>query len=133
MKVRVGDSIYIIPITSIKESFKVKDSSVIRDGTGGSEMLLIRGDCCPVLRLHSQFNIQPETKSLEEGIIIVVGTGAKIFCLFADELMGEQQVVVKALPGYIKKVHGISGCTVMGDGSVSLIVDVSGIFNSIQN
>lgn len=130
MKVRVGKSIYIIPITSIKESFRVQESTVIRDEVNSSEMLMIRGDCCPVLRLHELFKVRPDTTNLEEGIIVVVENESKVMCLFADELMGEQQVVVKALPGYIKKVNGISGCTVMGNGSVSLIIDVSTLFNS---
>jgi two-component system chemotaxis sensor kinase CheA len=93
-------------------------------------MLMIRGNCCPVLRLHELFKVRPDTANLEEGIIIVVENESKVMCLFADELMGEQQVVVKALPRYIKKVNGISGCTVMGNGSVSLIIDVSTSFSS---
>ncbi|MCR4436808.1 MAG: chemotaxis protein CheA [Clostridiales bacterium] len=130
MKVRVGKSIYIIPITSIKESFKVQESTVIRDEANNSEMIMIRGDCCPVLRLHEFFKVKPDTTNLEEGIIVVVENESTVMCLFADELMGVQQVVVKALPRYIKKVNGISGCTVMGNGSVSLIIDVSGLINS---
>lgn len=93
-------------------------------------MIMIRGECYPVLRLHELFKLCPDTTNLEEGIIIVVENESKVMCLFADELVGEQQVVVKALPRYIKKVNGISGCTVMGNGSVSLIIDVSGLFNS---
>lgn len=130
MKVRVGKSIYIIPITSIKESFRVQKSTVIRDEANNTEMIMIRGECYPVLRLHELFKLCPDTTNLEEGIIIVVENESKVMCLFADELVGEQQVVVKALPRYIKKVNGISGCTVMGNGSVSLIIDVSGLFNS---
>ena len=130
MKVRVGKSVYVIPITSIRESFRPQESAVIKDEANNSEMMMIRGNCCPVLRLHEFFKIQTDTASLEEGIIIVVENESKAMCLFADELMGKQQVVVKAMPGYIKKVNGISGCTVMGNGNVSLIIDVSGLFNS---
>ncbi len=130
MKVRVGKSIYVIPINSIKETFRAQKSSVIKDEANSSEMMMIRGNCCPILRLHEFFKLQPNTANLEEGIIIVVENESRVMCLFADELMGEQQVVVKALPGYIKKVNGISGCTVMGNGKVSLIIDVSGLFNS---
>lgn len=129
MKVRVGENIYIIPMTSIKESFRVQESTVIRDEANSSEMMMIRGECCPVLRLHELFRARPDTTSLGEGIIVVVENESKVLCLFADELMGEQQVVVKALPVYIKKVNGISGCTVMGNGSVSLIIDTSTLFN----
>ncbi|MDP4094262.1 MAG: chemotaxis protein CheA [Bacillota bacterium] len=129
MKVRVGKSIYVIPITSIKESFKAQESTVIKDEANKSEMMMIRGDCCPILRLHEFFKVQPDTTNLEEGIIIVVENESRVMCLFADELMGEQQVVVKAMPGYIKKVNGISGCAVMGSGDISLIMDVSRLLN----
>ena len=131
MKVRVGKSVYIIPITSIKESFKVQESAVIRDEANNSEIIMLRGNCCPVIRLHEFFSVKSDTVNLCEGVIVVVENEAKLTCLFADELMGVQQVVVKALPGYIKKVNGISGCTVMGNGSVSLIIDVSGLVNSL--
>ena len=130
MKVRVGKSIFVIPITSIRESFRIQESAVIRDEFNNSEMMMIRGECCQVLRLHECFKVRPDTTNLEEGIIVVAENESKAICLFADELMGEQQVVVKALPRYIKKVNGISGCTVMGNGNVSLIIDVSGLLNS---
>jgi two-component system chemotaxis sensor kinase CheA len=130
MKVRVGKSIYIIPITSIKESFKVQESAIIRDEANNSEIIMLRGNCYPVIRLHEFFSVKPDTTNLNEGIIVVVENEAKLTCLFVDELMGVQQVVVKVLPRYIKKVNGISGCTVMGNGSVSLIIDVSGLVNS---
>jgi len=133
MKVRVGKSVYIIPITSIKESFKVQESAIIRDEANNSEIIMLRGNCCPVIRLHEFFSIKPDTTNLSEGIIVVVESEGKLTCLFADEILGVQQVVVKALPRYIKnikKVNAISGCAVMGDGSVSLIIDVSGLVNS---
>ena len=130
MKVRVGKAIYIIPITFVKESFKVNESAIIRDEVSNSELIMLRGNCYPVIRLHNFFNIKPDTMNLSEGIIVVVENEAKLTCLFADEIMGVQQVVVKALPRYIKKVNGISGCTVMGNGSVSLIIDVPGLVDS---
>jgi two-component system chemotaxis sensor kinase CheA len=130
MKIRVGNSIFVIPINSIKESFRAQESNVISEDSCGSELIMIRGDCCPVLRLHEFYKIQPYTAKLHDGIIVVVENDSKKMCLYADELIGTQQVVVKALPKYIKNVKGISGCTVMGDGSVSLIVDVPGLFSS---
>lgn len=129
MIVRVGKSVYVIPITSIKESFKVQESAIFRDETG-NEIIMLRGNCCPVIRFHEFFNINSDAVNLTEGIIIVVESEGRTVCLFADELMGVQQVVVKALPGYIRKVNGISGCTVMGNGLVSLIVDVPGMINT---
>ncbi len=131
MKVRVGKTIYIISITSIRESFRARKSAVIVDEANNTEMMMIRGECCPVLRLHELFKVRPDAADLEEGIIVVVENDSKVMCLFADELLGEQQVVVKALPAYIRKANGISGCTVMGNGSVSLIIDVPALFGSI--
>lgn len=128
MKVQVGDSIFVIPITSIKESFRVDTSSIILDDCNSSEMIMIRGECLPILRLHDYYNLQSATKNLKKGIVIIVENESNVMCLFADKVIGEQQVVVKPLPKYIKDVKGISGCTVMGDGSVCLISDVTDMF-----
>lgn len=128
MKVKVGDSIFVIPITSIQESFRVTDSSIVLDDVNNRETIMLRGECLPILRLHEYYNIEPTTTKLNKGIVIVVENESKVMCLFADEVIGQQQVVVKALPKYIKNVKGICGCTVMGDGSVCLITDVAELF-----
>ncbi len=132
MTVRVGKSTYTIPITSIKESFKVKEDDVITD-PAGNEMILIRGRCYPVLRLNERYDVKTDVTSISDGIMIMVENENKGMCLLADELIGEQQVVVKALPDYIKnikKVTGLAGCTLLGDGSISLILDVAGLIKS---
>lgn len=126
MIIRVGKSIYTVPIMSIKESFKAKDGEVITD-PDGNEMIMIRGDCYPILRLHELYNVNTEITHIPDGIIVTVENKGKYICIFADELIGEQQVVVKALPSYIKKirkVRGLGGCTLLGDGSISLILDI---------
>ena len=128
MKVKVGDSIFVIPITSIKESFRVNKSSIVLNDVNSRETIMLRGECLPILRLHNYYDLEPETTNLNEGIIIVVENDSKVMCLFADKVLGQQQVVVKALPKYIKNVKGICGCTVMGDGSVCLITDVPELF-----
>ena len=130
MKVRVGKSVYIIPITSIIESLKVQESAIIKDNAKNDELIMLRGNCYPVIRLHEFFNLKPDSTNLNEGIIVVVENDGKPACMFADELMGVQQVVVKALPKYIKRINSISGCTVIENGNVSLIIDVSGLINS---
>ncbi len=132
MTVRVGKSTYTIPIISIKESFKVKEDDVITD-PAGNEMILIRGRCYPVLRLNERYEVKTDVTSIPDGIMIMVENEDKGICLLADELIGEQQVVVKALPDYIKnikKVTGLAGCTLLGDGSISLILDVAGLIKS---
>lgn len=131
MKIRVGKSIYIIPITVIRESFCITDNKVICDEASKSEMIMIRGSCCPILRLNQFFKITSDAERLEDGVVIVVENETKVMCLFADELMGKQQVVIKALPPLIKKRKGISSCTVIGNGNVSLIIDVPSLFESI--
>ncbi|MGH4120987.1 chemotaxis protein CheW [Clostridium sp.] len=126
LEVAVGKSKYTIPITSIRESFKPKENEVIADSEG-NEIIMIRGQAYAIYRLHRIFNINTEITSSNEGIMVLVEDNAKAACLFVDSLIGEQQVVVKALPTYIKKAKGIAGCTILGDGNISLILDVSGI------
>jgi len=128
LEVAVGKSKYTIPITSIRESFKPKENEVIADSEG-NEMIMIRGEAYAIYRLHRIFNINTNVTSSEEGIMVMVEDNAKSACLFVDALIGEQQVVVKALPTYIKKAKGIAGCTILGDGNISLILDVSGILD----
>ncbi|MNJ60047.1 Chemotaxis protein CheA [compost metagenome] len=96
-------------------------------------MLMVRGQCYPVLRLHKHYNIQTDVLSMSQGIIIMVENELKTVCLFADELLGEQQVVVKALPDYIRRmkdIQGVGGCTLLGDGSISLILDISSLMQA---
>ncbi|MEN1758942.1 chemotaxis protein CheA [Anoxynatronum sibiricum] len=132
MQVNTGSSLYTIPTVAIRESFKASEKDLIKD-TDNNEMIMIRGSCYPIVRLHRHFGVAPKTDDLMEGIMIMVENDGKAVCLFADELLGEQQVVVKPLPGYLVrypvKVSGIGGCTILGDGSISLIIDVTGIIH----
>lgn len=130
MEIAVGKTKYTIPTTSIRESFKPSAKDVTED-CDGNEIIMIRGQCYPVLRIHRAFNIQTEVTSIEDGIMVMVDGDLKSACIFADKLLGEQQVVVKALPKYIKKVKGIAGCTILGDGSISLIIDVNGVLERL--
>ena len=97
------------------------------DDGDGNEMIMIRGTCYPVLRIHRMFSIKDAVTNIDNGIMVMIETDSKAACLFVDKLIGEQQVVVKALPKYIKKVAGIAGCTILGDGGISLILDANGI------
>ena len=130
MEISVGDSIFSIPINSIRESFKVKPDQVIKD-TNGREMIMIRGECFPLIRLYELYDLQPETEDLFEGIVIVAEAEGKAACIFVDRLIGEQQVVVKPFPpllsNYNIKAHGMSGCSILGNGSITIILDVSNI------
>ena len=130
MKLRVGKLVFIVPMLSIRESFKPNDGDVFLD-PDGSEMIMIRGECYPVFRLYRIFDIDPDFENLDDGILIMISTDTSTFCLFVDELIGEQQAVIKPLPEYIQKhnigMHGIGGCAVLGDGSISLIIDINSL------
>lgn len=135
MNVKVGDSCYTIPTTSIKESFRPKEKDIIMD-PDGNEMIMVRGQCYPILRLHKHYSIRTDITDLREGILIMAEAEDEFICIFADELLGQQQVVVKALPGYIRgtrKISGLTGCTLLGDGSISLILDIAGLMVSQSN
>ena len=132
MNIRVGTSSYTLPTTMIKQSFRANHDDIITD-PNGNEMIMVRGNVYPILRLSELHSVQTEVQHLSEGILIMVEHADKSFCLFADELIGQQQVVVKALPPVLqqlKKVEGLAGCTLLGDGSISLILDVGGLHQS---
>ena len=130
MEVSVGQSIFTIPINSIRESFKVKPNQLIKD-TDGSEMIMIRGECFPLIRLYDIYELEPKTTDLYEGIVILAEAEGKCACIFADELIGEQQVVVKPFSSLLNnfnvKQNGMAGCSILGDGSITIILDVANI------
>lgn len=131
MNARVGDAQYTIPTTAIRESFKARTGDIITD-PDGNEMILVRGECYPVVRLHKLFRVEGGKRDIRDGVLIMAEQDGRSLCLFVDELLGQQQVVVKSLPAYIRKlnrVRGISGCTLLGDGSISLILDIQGLLN----
>ena len=134
MEVSVGGNIYMIPITSINQTFKLDEETHLLTDTNGSEMVMLRGVCYPIIRLHRNYQIENAVTDLENGIFILVTSGNKGACLFVDKLLGEQQVVVKPFPPYLSKYdlksNGFAGCTIMGDGSISLILDANNIFNN---
>jgi two-component system chemotaxis sensor kinase CheA len=131
MNVRVGDSCYTIPTISIKESLKPHKKDIITD-PDGNEMIMLRGNCYPILRLHECYHVSTNITDFTDGIIMILEQDDRSLCIFVDELLGQQQVVVKSLPAYIqklKKIKGLAGCTLLGDGSISLILDIVGLFS----
>ena len=132
MTIQVGKSRYTIPINSIREAFLVREDELVCD-PDGNEMIFIRGNCHPLLRLYQLYSLQTEAETIQDGIVLQVEHNGESLCLLADSLLGEQQVVIKPLPNYIKlqnsDITGISGCTLLGDGSISLILDVSSLLN----
>ncbi|MFL0248064.1 chemotaxis protein CheW [Candidatus Clostridium stratigraminis] len=129
INISVGKARYTVPTPTIKEFFRVKEKDIITD-PDGNEMIMVRGECYPILRLHSHFGVNTQIKKLQDGIIVMVESESRLLCLFCDFLLGEQEVVVKPLPKYIKKVKGVAGCTLLGDGSISLILDTAVLMNN---
>lgn len=130
MLLTVGKSSFTVPIISIKESFKAETSNIVRD-PDGHMMIMVRGQCYPVIKLYERYGLAANHHVVEDGIIIMVESDGKEVCLFADEIIGEQQVVVKSLSKFLNKVKGVSGCTLLGDGRISLILDPSELINEI--
>lgn len=133
MELAVGNSVFTMPITSIKQSFKFSKEQQLVQDTDGSEMIMLRGECFPLIRLHEIFQIPTKVTELSEGIVMQIENGDQIACIFADELLGEQQVVVKPFPAFLNqyaiKQLGLSGCSILGDGSISLILDANSLLN----
>jgi len=125
--IRVGDEVYIIPLITIVESIQIKPI-MINMVAGRGETFKLREKYLPIIRLHEVFGISsPKTTDLTEGIMVVVETEQGHCGLFVDELMGQQQVVIKSLKTNFHAVDGISGATILGDGSVALILDIQGL------
>lgn len=122
----VGDTTFVIETSSVKEFINVKRSSVVRKPQG-EEFVMIRGDGYPMLRLGDWYHIDNCKREIEDGMIVMIEVDKKQICLFVDRLVGKQEIVVKPIPDYIKKVQGLSGCTQLGDGSIALILDAAGL------
>lgn len=133
MEVLVGGCTFTIPIINIRQSFKMSGADVIHDASGG-EMVKIMDVFYPVVRAKQLYNIPEGVDNIEDGILMWVESGECSYALFVDELIGEQQVVVKPLPNYINafnmKQHGITGCTILGDGSISAILDIFNLYSA---
>jgi two-component system chemotaxis sensor kinase CheA len=121
--VMVGDQVYIVPLGSIVESIQV-NSSMVNKMAGKGETFVLRGAYLSIIRLSDIFNIDSTVKTLEEGLLVVVEAEGRLVGIFVDDLLGQQQVVIKSLEANYQKVDGISGATILGDGSVALILDI---------
>ncbi|MFK2903339.1 chemotaxis protein CheA [Dyella ginsengisoli] len=122
----VGQECYIVPLVSIVESVQLKPDAV-RSVVGGGELFRFRGEYLPVIRLHETFGCTGAKQAIEDGLMIVVeGDGTRVG-LFVDGLIGQQQAVVKSLEANYRRVSGVSGATILADGSVALIVDIAGL------
>jgi two-component system chemotaxis sensor kinase CheA len=127
--VQVGTESYIVPLTSIIESLQLQAQTVSRL-SGAGEVFSFRGDYLPIVRLHDLFGIEPRSRVLQDGLVVVAEGDGKRVGLFVDELLGQQQVVIKSMESNYGRVEGISGATILGDGLVALILDVPGLIRA---
>ncbi len=135
MEIAVGQSIFTVPIANIRQSFKVSNEDVVYDAEG-NEIVKCMNEFYPIIRVHQLYNVETEVTNIEDGILIWVEASDTSYCLFVDELLGEQQVVVKPLPSYLNnfniKNSGISGCTILGNGNISIILDILSLYEMAQ-
>lgn len=122
----VGTSSFVIETGVVKEFVSVQQSMMIEEPSG-EEFVMIRGECYPVIRLGEWYHLKEYKKNVEEGMMLILEVDGTTLCLFVDKLIGKQEIVVKPIPSYIKKVKGLTGCTQLGDGSIALILDPAGL------
>ena len=121
-----GNSSFVMETGVIKQFVSVNEDMMIHE-PNGEEYVMIRGECFPVIRLGERYGLKNYERTVEKGIMMILEVEEKKICLFVDKLVGEQEIVVKPIPSYIKKVKGLSGCTQLGDGSIALILDPGGM------
>ena len=130
LDIRVGSQKYILPLSSIVESLQPTAEMIKKIGDGTQDLLMLREEFIPVVKLHQLFGFEKSFDRLEEGMLIVVKSGNTKVALSIDEFLNQHQVVVKPLDKNFRSVQGIGAATVRGDGSIGLILDVVGIINA---
>lgn len=126
MIVRVGSQRYVIPTLSIEQSFR-PTSAQVHTVAGQGEMALVRDSLLPIYRLNKIFHVNEGTNNIEEGLLLVLESNDSRCCLLIDEIIGQQQVVIKRLGQGLEPLRGVSGGAILGDGKVALIIDVAGL------
>ncbi len=132
MIVRVGTSTCIVPTLSMLEAYR-PEMDQITITPDGDELAQVRDNFLPIVRLHDILGKKPDSRDLADGILIVLEAQETRFCLFIDEILGQQQTVIKGLSDFIGNVPGVSGCTILGDGDVCLILDVGTLIESAES
>lgn len=126
MTVRVGKETYIVPLLSILESIQPKDGT-IKTVVGKGELINVRGTYLPMIRMYDVFVLEPEYTNPMKAILLILETEGERVAVMVDEILGQQQVVIKSMEQNFRKVEGIAGATILGDGTVGFILDVRGL------
>lgn len=126
MTVRIGRETYIVPLLSILESIQPKEGTV-KTVVEKGELINVRGTYLPMVRLYEVFNLQPEYTDVVKGILLILETEGERVAVMVDEIVGQQQVVIKSMEQNFRKVEGIAGATILSDGTVGFILDVRGL------
>jgi two-component system, chemotaxis family, sensor kinase CheA len=129
---RVGNEVYVVPIVSIVETIQVRQELVSTVASRG-QVFRLRDDYLPIVRLYDMFNVEPQHTDLLDGLLMIVEADGKRVGLFVDELMSQQQVVIKSLEANFRPVVGLAGATMLGDGRVALILDIPGVITRFQH
>lgn len=122
--VKLGESTFVIETSNIQEFMKAKDCRIVKE-PNGEEYAVVRDEYYPVIRLEDKYHL--ELRNTEKNVVIILEHEGQKMAVFADKLVGQQEIVVKPIPSYVPKVEGLSGCTQLGDGSIALILDVAGL------
>ena len=126
MTVRVGRDTYIVPLLSILESIQPK-AEAIKTLVGKGELINVRGTYLPMMRMYEVFSLQPEYTEPTKAILLILETEGERVAVMVDEILGQQQVVIKSMEQNFRKVDGVAGATILGDGTVGFILDVRGL------
>ncbi|WP_157313980.1 chemotaxis protein CheW [Chitinibacter sp. GC72] len=132
MSISASDELYIIPLTFIIESLQPKTEE-IKSMAGRGNVINVRGEYLPLIALYDIFNLPAKLKSFEEGLVIILEAEGQKIALFVDDLLGQHQVVVKNLETNYRRVNGVAGATIMGDGHVAFILDVAALVKTAQH
>ncbi len=121
-----GNSSFVIETNSVQEFIGLQEDMIYSEPNRG-EFAMVRGECYPLIRLGERYHIDGYVRSNDTGMLVIIKTDDGKICLLVDKLVGKQEIVVKPIPDYLKKVQGLSGCTQLGDGSIALILDATGV------
>jgi two-component system chemotaxis sensor kinase CheA len=131
LSVAVGDQMFIVPLNYIIESMQ-PTANDIKTVSGHGRVVQVRGEYLPVIALHEVFNLHPNVTAVHEGILVILEAEGHKAALFVDDLIGQHQVVIKSLESNYRRVQGVSGATIMGDGKVALILDTAALVLACQ-